>query len=569
MSGSRRNTAASSEQKRPDGELFNDEYLTSVNRGVAESVLWPVPVLQQETVEVYQAGGVELRPGDVLEYIGGSREEFCLIVGILNNEQPAVVLCYSTNTESFEGYCPIQPAQGMSFNVNTDVVAIRDQYYGVHHDVVDPVDDSPVASISFVEDSPLNGEYEMRMKDGYYPYAEQPTPLSPNYPRGTYHVDANVALSASDIEDSLFVGDAWETLQRMPDNVVHSWVTSPPYPNAQRDYDVDGQIGSEDDPAKYLDSLLSIVLQAMRVTRDDGVGWLVIDDAILDGEYLGIPDRLVGALRKEGFNVIHNGPWVKGGGKPDPAPNRFAHDHERVIGITNSDSYYFDRRGVEADSDVIRQPTSAQSDFDIDDELSEIAVHDAKFSIELAEQLLGVSTPASVCPECGAPFEPQYEVTDILDLEDNRHKERVLDAFHRTPEMTREHARACRAVGLSHTGQAARTEDGSGQNSERVQELIEEVKESDFPSSYIREFSYAKRELVGYDQACCCDGVSQSDADAGIVLDPFVGSGTTCVAAIRQDRHYAGIDLREEYISLARERLTNGVDSSLSQFMDV
>lgn len=40
----------------------------------------------------------------------------------------------------------------------------------------------------------------------------------------------------------------------------------------------------------------------------------------------------------------------------------------------------------------------------------------------------------------------------------------------------------------------------------------------------------------------------------GIVLDPFVGSGTTTVAAINLNRKYIGIDISEEYCLLARKR---------------
>jgi len=41
-----------------------------------------------------------------------------------------------------------------------------------------------------------------------------------------------------------------------------------------------------------------------------------------------------------------------------------------------------------------------------------------------------------------------------------------------------------------------------------------------------------------------------------IVLDPFIGSGTTAVAAIELDRKFVGIDVSEEYCQLSRERLS-------------
>jgi tRNA G10 N-methylase Trm11 len=41
----------------------------------------------------------------------------------------------------------------------------------------------------------------------------------------------------------------------------------------------------------------------------------------------------------------------------------------------------------------------------------------------------------------------------------------------------------------------------------------------------------------------------------GIVLDPFVGSGTTCIAAKMLNRKFIGIELNEEYAKIASARL--------------
>ncbi len=40
-----------------------------------------------------------------------------------------------------------------------------------------------------------------------------------------------------------------------------------------------------------------------------------------------------------------------------------------------------------------------------------------------------------------------------------------------------------------------------------------------------------------------------------IVLDPFCGSGTTCIAALKSGRHYVGYELVEEYVNLSGQRL--------------
>lgn len=40
-----------------------------------------------------------------------------------------------------------------------------------------------------------------------------------------------------------------------------------------------------------------------------------------------------------------------------------------------------------------------------------------------------------------------------------------------------------------------------------------------------------------------------------VVLDPFMGSGTTAKMAILNNRHYIGFDVSKEYCEIARERI--------------
>ena len=40
-----------------------------------------------------------------------------------------------------------------------------------------------------------------------------------------------------------------------------------------------------------------------------------------------------------------------------------------------------------------------------------------------------------------------------------------------------------------------------------------------------------------------------------VVLDPFLGSGSTAVAAVRSGRHYVGFDTDADYVALAQRRV--------------
>lgn len=52
-----------------------------------------------------------------------------------------------------------------------------------------------------------------------------------------------------------------------------------------------------------------------------------------------------------------------------------------------------------------------------------------------------------------------------------------------------------------------------------------------------------------------------------VILDPFCGSGTTCLSALKDGRHYIGYDNKPEYVELANRRITNYLSSKKS--MDV
>ncbi|MBQ4469892.1 MAG: hypothetical protein II917_07135, partial [Synergistaceae bacterium] len=48
------------------------------------------------------------------------------------------------------------------------------------------------------------------------------------------------------------------------------------------------------------------------------------------------------------------------------------------------------------------------------------------------------------------------------------------------------------------------------------------------------------------------------------ILDPFMGSGTTCLAAKNLHRHFTGIDIDPKNISLAQQRLNSSVQCEIA-----
>jgi site-specific DNA-methyltransferase (adenine-specific) len=53
-----------------------------------------------------------------------------------------------------------------------------------------------------------------------------------------------------------------------------------------------------------------------------------------------------------------------------------------------------------------------------------------------------------------------------------------------------------------------------------------------------------------------------------IVLDPFVGSGSACIAALKAKRHYVGYDINKNYVKLAETRIKQYIESHSAPLFD-
>ena len=67
---------------------------------------------------------------------------------------------------------------------------------------------------------------------------------------------------------------------------------------------------------------------------------------------------------------------------------------------------------------------------------------------------------------------------------------------------------------------------------------------------------YASGVDLGFYQACTCDGAKRRPC---LVLDPFMGSGTVGVVALRLGRRFLGVELKKEYVAMAKDRIARSL----------
>ena len=93
-------------------------------------------------------------------------------------------------------------------------------------------------------------------------------------------------MTQSRITWQVINADVIDGLRRLPDGYAHCCVTSPPYWGL-RDYGVDGQIGLEETPEAHIARLVEVFREVGRVLRDDGVMFVNYGDAYAQDDKWG------------------------------------------------------------------------------------------------------------------------------------------------------------------------------------------------------------------------------------------------------------------------------------------
>ena len=328
----------------------------------------------------------------------------------------------------------------------------------------------------------------------------------------------------NDIEKNTIInGNSLEVLKSLPDNSIDCCVTSPPY-YALRDYGCDGQIGLEETPEKYIESLCDVFSEVRRVLTPEGTLWLNIGDSYNGNkvgntevvknkkvsesndfhkklwggakpkDLIGIPWMLAFALRSQGWYLRQDIIWHKPNPMPESVTDRCTKSHEYIFLMSKSQKYYFDY-------EAIQEPCADQS----------------RTNYACGNRTNGINK----------------------DRNDNDFGERSKNWKPRTKNC-------------QYDGQKPNSFHLSRENGEPDKEYYVRNKR-DVWSVNVKPCSEAHFATYPFEliKPCILAGCPEN----GIVLDPFMGSGTTAIVARSLNRNYLGVELNPEYIKIAHRRL--------------
>lgn len=360
-------------------------------------------------------------------------------------------------------------------------------------------------------------------------------------------------------EHRILVGDCIQMMRALPDQSVHTCITSPPY-FGLRDYGVDGQIGLEASPREFIDSLVAVFREVRRVLRDDGTIWVNMGDSYaskpngpLGGgghktdaphvavrtaharrssqipggfkhkDLMGMPWRLAFALQDDGWYLRQDIVWAKPNPMPESVRDRCTKAHEYLFLLSKSPKYFFDQ-------DAIREPANLTGKGSASSFRGGAYVDGSTFDNSNG----GTRTVSgNVVPRNnGVGWGHGY---------DSDPKPRTVGSKRNS------FARETKYSGGDHgqTGQHRPGREDINYDTTRNKRSVWTVATNGFKGAHFATFP---PDLI---RPCVLAGSPRG----GMVLDPFGGAGTTALVAMQEGRQSVICELNPEYAALARQRL--------------
>lgn len=328
------------------------------------------------------------------------------------------------------------------------------------------------------------------------------------------------------LQPLLMLGDAREVLGQLPDSCIDFAMTSPPY-WGKREYE-NGGIGLESDYRDFVHHLATVFLEVKRVLKPEGSFWLNIGDTYQNKSLVGIPWRVAFELTdNQGWILRNSVIWNKVKSGMDNTTDRLGSVHELVFHFVKQPKYYYN-------ADAIRsKPREAR------------IVNGAVVSAT------GVS---------GIRYKRQLELSTALS------KEEKSEAFIALNKMLADVAAGrISDFRMIIRGQQRATHSDSEKVSGRAKELRDKgfyflryhphgSKPSDVWDIIPEDTQNRRSHFAPYPIDLCRIPILATCPEAGVVLDPFCGTGTTLSAALNLGRTSVGIDVSRQYLELAQDR---------------
>ena len=332
----------------------------------------------------------------------------------------------------------------------------------------------------------------------------------------------------------IIIADVRDGLRSLPERSVHCCVTSPPYWGL-RDYGVDGQIGLEATPDQFVETMVDVFREVRRVLRDDATLWLNLGDSYArqggsdetgssDGatgrgdaarlickapiclkpkDLCMMPWRVALALQADGWWLRSVICWHKRSPMPESVTDRPTSSWEPIFLLAKSDRYFYDAEAVKEKSS---EGTNARGPLPTT--MPKTVIDGGGFT----------KNNRSFVEATWAQL-PTRNMRNVWTLSNEPYSEAHFATF--PSEIPR---RAIKA-GTSEKGCCP----ACGTPWERVVE-----------------------RTIGWKSRCSCPPAEPVPC---LVLDPFLGSGTTIAAARQLGRHGVGIELNPAYADMARVRI--------------
>ena len=311
----------------------------------------------------------------------------------------------------------------------------------------------------------------------------------------------------------VYCGDALDVLKSLPIESVNCIVTSPPY-YGLRNYGVGGQIGLEATPEEYIKRLTDVFTDCLRVLKKDGTFWLNIGDS-----YAG-SGRGIGDVNKKGIQqkASYIGEFCK-------AYRLAGYKNKDLMGIPWALAFALRDAGWYLRQDIIWHKPNPMPE----------SVRDR--CTKAHEYVFLFSKSAKYNFNHSAMLEPaQY---------DGRKK-------------------------LTHDGSAKYANNSAGQNiskggRERWQVQCGQYLRNKRSVWMVPTKGFKGAHFATFPPALIRTCIEAGCPAGGVVLDPFMGAGTTAVVAKELGRNYVGIELNGDYVRLAQERI-GGIEKMYKLF---